>query len=225
MARPALPTAMLDLSDRHVLVTGAAGRLGRVLVQTLAEAGARVTALDREAPPGPARGLALAADMLDEAAVADAFAQAEADGGPLDAVVHTVGMWDGAPLAETTLEAWRRVLDLNLTSAFLLFREAARRLGADGVVVGIASGQGADRAPAEQAAYAASKAGVIRLVEATAAEAGAPHAVAVAPSTLLFEGGTGAGIAAEAVAALCARLCGPDGAHHSGATLRIYGSA
>ena len=215
---------MPDLSDRSVLVTGAAGRLGRVLVQTLADAGARVAALDREAPPAPGGGLALAADVLDEAAVADAFARAHTELGGLDAVVHTVGTWDGAPLAETSLEAWRRVLDLNLTSAFLVFREAARRLGAEGVVVGIASGQGADGAPAEQAAYAASKAGVIRLVEATAAEAGAPAAVAVAPSTLLFDGDAGDGIPAEAVAELCARLC-RDGAHHDGATLRIYGSA
>ena len=216
---------MPDLTDRRVLVTGAAGRLGRVLVQTLGAAGARVAALDREAPPVPAGGLALAADVLDEAAVADAFARADAELGGLDAVVHTVGTWDGAPLAETSLEAWRAVLDLNLTSAFLVFRQAARQLGPAGVVVGIASGQGADRAPAEQAAYAASKAGVVRLVEATAAEAGAPHAVAVAPSTIRFDGEGGPGISAEAVAALCARLCGPDGAHHAGATLRIYGAA
>ena len=218
---------MTDLSDRTVLVTGAGGRLGRVLVGALRAAGARVAAVDRDAPE-PADGvLALAADVLDEAAVADAFAAAEAEWGPLSAVVHTVGTWDGAPLAETELDAWRRVLDLNLTSAFLVFREAARRLGAGGVVVGIASGQGADRAPAEQAAYAASKAGVVRLVEATAAEAGAPHAVAVAPSTLLFgdEAAGAQGVAARDVADLCARLCGGDAALHDGATLRIYGTA
>lgn len=217
---------MLDLSDRTVLVTGASGRLGQVLVQTLRAAGARVAALDRvgEAADGV---LLLEADVLDEAAVADAFERAEAELGPLSAVVHTVGTWDGAPLAETELDAWNRVIALNLTSAFLVFREAARRLGADGVVVGIASGQGADRAPAEQAAYAASKAGVIRLVEATAAEAGAPHAVAVAPSTILFgdEDAGAAGVPVEAVAALCARLCSADGVWHDGATLRIYGSA
>ena len=215
---------MPDLSDQTVLVTGAAGRLGAVLVQTLLAAGARVVALDRSADaPGGATGLV--ADVLDEAALADAFVRAEAEVGALTAVVHTVGTWDGAPLAQTGLDAWDRVLALNLTSAFLVFREAARRLGPGGVVVGIASGQGADRAPAEQAAYAASKAGVVRLVEATAAEAGAPHAVAVAPSTILFgdEGADAAGVPVGAVADLCARLCA-DGALHDGATLRIYGS-
>ena len=216
---------MPDLSRHTVLVTGASGRLGSVLVQSLLDGGARVAALDRTAD-APDGALAIAADVLDEAAVGDAFARAEAELGTPTAVVHTVGTWDGAPLAETDLDAWNRVLALNLTSAFLVFREAARRLGPDGVIVGIASGQGADRAPAEQAAYAASKAGVVRLVEATAAEAGAPHAVAVAPSTILFgdESADAKGVSVGAVADLCVRLCA-DGALHDGATLRIYGSA
>ena len=214
-----------DLTDRVVLVTGAAGRLGRVVVQRLAAAGARVAALDLGAPddlPIGARGFA--ADATDEGSVAEAFTAVARDLGAPWALVHTVGTWDGGPLAETDLAAWRRVMDLNLTSAFVCVREAVRRMEA-GRVVCVASRQGADRAPAQQAAYAASKAGVVRLVEATAAEHPGIGATAVAPSMILFGGeepGT-AGVAAEAVADLCVYLCGAGGAVHAGSTLRAYG--
>ena len=218
------------LSDRIVIVTGAGGRLGRLIVRDLVAAGARVAALDREAPTGlPDAVLALAADVTQEPATVSAWDQVASTLGTPNALVHAVGMWGGAPLAETTLDAWRTVLDVNLTSAFLAFREAARRMTDGGRLVAVASGQGADRGVAEQAAYSAAKAGIVRLVEATAAEHAdrGLTAVAVAPSTLLFgdEPAAAAGVSADDVAALCVRLCGPEGAVHTGATLRAYGSA
>ena len=214
-----------ELTDRIVVVTGAGGRLGRIVVQHLAAAGARVAALDLEAPealPENARGFAC--DATDEGAVGRAFDAIESEMGTSWALVHTVGMWDGGPLAETGLDAWNRVMALNLTSAFLCIREAVRRMG-EGRIVAIASRQGADRAPSQQAAYAASKAGVVRLIEATSAEHDGIAAVAVAPSTLLFGGedAGASGVRAEAVAELCVRLCGAAGAVHDGAVLRAYG--
>lgn len=218
-----------DLSDTAVVVTGAGGRLGRILVARVVAAGARVVALDAVAPDDLPDGVAVrTADLTDEAAVEAAFAEAEQEAGALGALVHAVGMWDGQPLAETPLADWRRMLDVNLTSAFLCFREAARRMGTPGGgrLVAIASRQGADRGVAEQAAYSASKAGVVRLVEAAAAEyEGRITAAAVAPSTLLFDGDGGGGVAAEAVADLCVYLCGDGGAIHNGAVLRAYGTA
>ena len=221
----------MTLTNRPVIVTGAAGRLGRVVTAQLSEAGARVQALDHHEPDElPPRTHFYEVDLTHESSVKAAIAAAAADG--LWGLVHTVGMWDGAPLVETSLSDWVRVLDVNLTSAFLATREAVRRMDGRGRIVCIASRQGADGAPAEQAAYAASKAGVIRLVEATNAEVGPRDgeggiaAVALAPSTILFgdEPEDAAGVAVGTVAERCVELCGELGAEHAGETLRIYGT-
>ena len=218
---PDLPS----LTDRVVVVTGAAGRLGRVVVGRLAAAGAHVAALDREAlDAGP---FSLAADVTDEASVRDAFDAVEAELGAPHAVVHTVGMWAGAPLADTELADWETVVRTNLTSAFLVFREGVRRMPRGGRLVGIASGQGADRGVAQQAAYSAAKAGIVRLVESVSAEHDDLTAVALAPSMILF-GGEAAGtegVSVDDVASWCVRLCGPEADAHDGRVVRAYGSA
>lgn len=223
-----MPTAFPDLHGAVVVVTGAAGRLGTAVAAHLARAGARVVAVDRTHAEPPAGGRAVTADLTHESGAREAFALA-AEAGPIAGLVHTVGMWNGSPLADTGLDAWETMLRVNLTSTFLAFREAVRRMPDGGRLVAIAAGQGADRGVAEQAAYSASKAGVVRLVEATTAEYGPRGitAAAVAPSTILFgdEGDDARGVAVEDVAALCVRLCGPDGAVHAGATLRAYGTA
>lgn len=215
-----------DLSGKTVLVTGAGGRLGRVVAQRLLGAGARVVGLDAQEPEGlPERVVVHTADLTDERAVQDAFEAVEREAGAPDALVHTVGMWAGSPFAETPLADWQQMMAVNLTSLFLCFREAARRMGDDGRLVAIASRQGADGGVAEQAAYSAAKGGVVRLVEAVAAEYdGRITAAAIAPSTILFGGEEGAaGVSVEAVADLCVYLCGDGGLVHNGTVLRAYG--
>lgn len=221
-----------DLSGLSVVLTGATGRLGRVLAQHLLEAGAAVSGVsDHEAEgAAPERLHAYVADLADERQVADVFDRIEGDLGPPHALVHTVGMWAGAPLAETALADWETMMRVNLTTTFLCFREAVRRMrkaGQGGRLVAIASRQGAEGGVAEQAAYSASKAGVVRLVEAAAAEQ-AEHgitAAAVAPSTILFgsESEGARGVPVERIAALCAYLCAEGGLVHNGTVLRAYG--
>lgn len=96
-----------------------------------------------------------------------------------------------------------------------------------GRLVAVASGQGADGGVAEQGPYSAAKAGVVRLVEAVAAEQdGRITAVAVAPSMILFGGeepGT-RGVSVEAIADLCVYLAGEGGGIHNGEVLRAYGT-
>lgn len=219
-----------DLTGRIVVVTGAAGRLGRVVADQLEAAGARVAGVDRDAS-GAGGALTVVADVTDERSTAEAFDAVEEGLGTPDAVIHAVGMWDGRPFAETSLEAWRAVMDVNLTSAFVVFREAVRRMQAGNVpghLVGVASGQGVDRGLAEQAAYSASKAGVLRLVESIAAEHRDAEitATVVAPSLILFgdEPDDARGVDVAEVAGLCVTLCGPAGTIHNGSVMRAYGS-
>lgn len=217
----------VDLSGTTIILTGALGRLGRVLTRTLLESGATVAGIDaRPADPdvGADRLHPFEADLADEDAVADVFDQVVDEVGAPDALVHTVGMWSGKPFTDTSLDDWETVLRINLTSAFLCFREAVRHMESGGRLVGVASKQGADGGVAEQAAYSASKAGVVRLVETVADEYGGRiTAAAVAPSAILFDG-DGKGIPAERIAVLCAYLCTDAGAAHNGAVLRAYGS-
>lgn len=217
------------LENTIIALTGAGGRLGSVITRKLLDAGATVAAIDvrpiDELPDGAA---SFNADLTDEASVARTFAQIEEELGPLGGLIHTVGMWGGAPFAETDLDSWEAMLTVNLTTTFLCFREAVRRMnGRGGHLVAIASRQGADGGVAEQGPYSVAKAGVVRLVEAVAAEYdGRITAAAVAPSMILFGGEDedARGVSVEAVADLCVYLCGEGGGIHNGQVIRAYGT-
>lgn len=219
------------LQDHCVLVTGASGRLGRVVKATFERAGAQVVTTAAESSSGEATHGGKV-DLTDESAVEAFFTRLADDGLRLDSIVHTVGMWDGRPLPETDLERWRLVMDVNLTSAFLVFKEALRyreRVGTDHTLrlIAFASGQGADRGRGQQAAYSASKAGVIRLVESIAEEYAdrSVTAHAVAPSVILFEGmDDEKGIPVQDLANLCLLLAGPAADALNGAVVRAYGT-
>ena len=170
----------LRLDGKVALVTGASGGLGRHFAQVLAAAGATVVLAarrvdklaDAAAALGP-RAHAVALDVADAASVTDAFAAAEAAaGGPVTVVVNNAGIADTGAALDVTPEDWDRVLDTNLTGAFLVAQAAARRLratGSPGSIVNIASIAGLRPAGAV-AAYCASKAGLVHLTKALALE-------------------------------------------------------
>ncbi len=218
---------------KTVVITGANGRLGQHVVRAFAEQGATIAlvtpteaeAYDVSLPEG-ADAWGFPCDATNEDAVAQCFDAMRAQFGAIDVLVHTVGGWSSSRLADTTMDDWRRMMDLNLTSTFLAFRAAANLMEGRGRLVAVAAGQGADKGVGEQAAYSASKAGVVRLVEAVASEyEGRITAHAIAPSTLLADGQEGKGVTASTIADLIVHLSGDAGDALNGQTLRAYGSA
>ncbi len=213
-----------------MVITGAAGRLGMRMMQRFAERGATVVAIDLDPCrlPQSAPGQAFRANVTDEAETDAVFREIGETFGRVDALVHTVGTWAGKPFLETSLDDWEQIMRVNLTSTVLCFREAARLMqGRGGRLIGIASGQGVDKGRAQQAGYSASKAGVMRLVEAVAEEFEGTGitAHAIAPSAILFdEAGDQKGVPVFDLADLAVYLCGPAGASLNGATLRAYGT-
>jgi NAD(P)-dependent dehydrogenase (short-subunit alcohol dehydrogenase family) len=157
------------------LVTGAASGIGRACVERLTSDGVLVAAvdLDRAAMRGLGT-LALAADVTDADALADAVARVEAELGTLDAVVNVAGITGSRAAAEchvTPVEEWRRVLDVNLTGTFLVCRAVLPGMLARGAgcIVNIASAAGLVAFPG-RCAYTASKGGVVQLTRSLAAD-------------------------------------------------------
>jgi gluconate 5-dehydrogenase len=174
--------ALFDLTGRTALVTGSTQGIGAALARGLAQAGAQViinsrrqTAVDeavaRLRDEGiDARGAAF--DVADEASVARAFEGFDRDGLAIDILVNNAGIQHRQPMLELALADWQRVLDTNLTAAFLVGREAARRMiarGRGGKIVNIGSLTSAAARPTI-APYTAAKGGIKLLTQSMAAE-------------------------------------------------------
>lgn len=165
---------MITFSGKTAVVTGGANGIGLATARTLAEAGARVVILDlaEQNPQQAARNLGatgIAVDVRDKAALDAAFAQI----GPVDALAINAGIAPAAPLESTSEQLWRRMLDINLTGAFLTLQAAAagmreRRAGS---IVLTASTNSYD-GEATLIAYNASKAGLLGVLHTAANELG-----------------------------------------------------
>ncbi len=168
-----------ELAGQVVIVTGAGRGIGRAVAAELAGAGARLVLvartradLERTAEQiGAERATVMTGDVTDEATAAAAVARAREWGGRLDAVVNNAGIgWRGAT-HEMPVDAWRRLMDVNLTGVFLFTRAALPVMLAQrrGHIINVASGAGR-LGMARSAAYSASKFGVIGFTEAVGLE-------------------------------------------------------
>ncbi len=173
---------IFDISGRAALVTGASSGLGQHFALTLAGAGARVAlgarrlerlqALAQQIEADGGQALAVQLDVTDGDSVRGAFELAEARLGPVGIVVNNAGITHSAPALELSQDDWQAVLDTNLTGAWLVAQEAARRLVAaavGGSIINIVSVL-AFRVAGHTAPYAASKAGLVQLTRTLALE-------------------------------------------------------
>jgi rhamnulose-1-phosphate aldolase/alcohol dehydrogenase len=171
-----------ELQGRVALVTGAAGGIGRAVVDELAGKGACVVAFDIDEDGAAAAvaglgasGVSVGGDVTHEEAVRGAFGVAVDEFGGVDIVVSNAGIASSAPIEATTLEEWNRIHAILGTGYFLVAREAfsvlrAQRCGGSIVVV---ASKNALVAGKNAAAYSSAKAAELHLARCLAEEGGA----------------------------------------------------
>ena len=174
--------SLFDLSGRTALITGSSRGIGFAFAQGLAEAGAKVIVNSRQAnvvdeavKKLQALGLdavGAAFDVADEASVEAAFAGFDQQGLAVDILINNAGIQHRQPMVELSLADWQRVMDTNLTAAFLVGRAAARRMiarGQGGKIISIGA-LTSEAARATVAPYTVAKGGIKLLSKAMAAE-------------------------------------------------------
>ena len=173
---------MFDFSDRVVMVTGAAGNLGRAVARAFQAAGAKLVLVDRAADrlqplfpdlvDSPNYFLVTSVDMTDADAVETMTDEAVKRFGRVDVLVNTVGGFRaGTPVHETPFETWDFLLNLNARTVFTASRAIIPHMlrQGSGRIVNVAA-RAALKGGARMAAYSVSKSGVVRLTESMAAE-------------------------------------------------------
>ena len=165
------------LDGQHAVVTGGGRGIGAAIATALATEGVMLTlmgrneALLRERAAALPVAQAIRCDVTDETGVAGAFAEATRTLGPVAILINNAGAAESAPFVRTSLELFRRMLDVNLIGTFLCSRAALPDMleASFGRIVNVASIAGLKGA-AYVSAYCAAKHGVIGLTRALALE-------------------------------------------------------
>ncbi len=170
-----------QLSGKVAMITGAGSGIGKGIARAFAGEGAelviasrnreRLEAARSELEAQGSRVLVVAADVTREEQVLRLFDETLAAFGRLDVLINNAGVFDGGPLETLTLEAWQKVLAVNLTGPFLCCREAMRVMKRQGggriINIGSISGQ---MPRMHSVPYTTTKHGVIGLTKAAALE-------------------------------------------------------
>jgi 3-oxoacyl-[acyl-carrier protein] reductase len=245
-------SSTVPTTARAAIVTGASGGIGRAIAARLAADGwsvvvnyagnaARAESVVADIRAAGGTAVAIKGDVADPADVTQLFDATQAAFGRLDAVIHSAGVMQLAPIASGSLAEFDRTIATNLRGAFLVLGEAAQRLTEGGRIVALSTSVIARNLPG-YGPYIASKAGVEGLVHVLANELRGRgitvNAIAPGPvgTELFFNGKTEAQIAQmaalaplgrigtpEEIAAATAFLVGPDGGWVNSQVLRVNG--
>jgi gluconate 5-dehydrogenase len=133
-----MTSSLFSLTGKTALITGSSRGLGRAMAEGMAAAGARIIingtdATRVEQAVTEMRSQGFKADgcvfnVTDEPAIKAAFARFDAEGTAVDILVNNAGIQFRKPMVELETADWQRVIDTNLTSAFVIGREAAKRM-------------------------------------------------------------------------------------------------
>lgn len=184
-------TGNRPLSGRTALVTGASKGIGSATARRLADDGSAVVVnysgsveeaeqLVAEIGRDGGEAVAIQGDVSREDDVRELFARGRQQMGPIDVLINNAGVEKACPLQDMALEDWQRVIDVNLTGAFLCCREFARELikeGLPGVIVNVSSVH--EVIPWRNFSHYCASKGGLRLFGQSIAHELAPHAIRV----------------------------------------------
>ena len=228
-----------SLEGQVALVTGANGGLGTFVTKSLLDAGATVVGIARSIAAGEAhdsRFYPVSADLTDPQEVRNLVARLAAQFHKIDVLVHVMGGFaGGASIAQTDDATWRKMMDLNVNAAFYVFRAVipVMREAGYGRIIAIGSRQAMQPA-ANVAAYSASKAALVSLVQTVALENKDKNirANVILPGTMDTQANRAAMPKANVekwvqpahVAELVVLLAGDAGGDITGAAIPVYGA-
>ncbi|WP_049920320.1 SDR family oxidoreductase [Halobiforma nitratireducens] len=232
----------VDFDGTVAIVTGASGTLGSAIVERFRDAGATVCAVDVVTPDeddsrlDPDEGTHFyEANLTNESEVSDLIEAVVDDHGRVDHLLNVAGTWRGGdPIAETDLETFEFLLDVNLKTAFLASKHALPHLEEqEGAIVSVSARSSLEGGTGD-GPYRISKAGIRLLTETLAEEnEGTVRANCVMPSVIdtpmnremMPDADHESWVEPTEIADVMAFLCSDGAAVTSGAAVPVYGEA